>query len=257
MAVKLGCYTKVCQLKAFRSWERRAASNYVRRVSRLTGAATLGFTQVTFLVLTCRETEGLQPREHHGRHEWTRWRTDEWDNKEILEEDGEAAQKGERCCCWGGTTQGVLARHVIRHSCVHWKQVAMINFVWQGGGNSHGDTKEVTMLTPWPTWVKALGIGDFPVRMMNEQDEELMRGRITKKSSKKTRKQRKRGALLEEAALQAAAYAVFTADDPYADNGFLLYGYFYLSAALTTANADCTTHVSNGTIWIHEPRWWW
>jgi len=39
--------------------------------------------------------------------------------------------------------------------------------------------------------VKALGIGDFPVRMMNEQDEELMSG-TTKKSSKKTRKQRKR-----------------------------------------------------------------
>jgi len=33
-------------------------------------------------------------------------------------------------------------------------------------------------------------------------------------------------------ALQAAAYSVFTADDPYADNGFLLRGYFFLSAVL-------------------------
>lgn len=33
-------------------------------------------------------------------------------------------------------------------------------------------------------------------------------------------------------ALQAAAYSVFTAGDPYADNGFLLHGYFFLSAVL-------------------------
>ena len=60
--------------------------------------------------------------------------------------------------------------------------------------------RPATKRTPWPTWVKALGIGDFPVRMMNEQDEELMSG-TTKKSSKKTSKQRKResAAAAEEA----------------------------------------------------------
>ena len=36
-------------------------------------------------------------------------------------------------------------------------------------------------------------------------------------------------------ALQAAAHSVFTADDPYADNGFLLYGYFFFSAVLAAA----------------------
>ncbi len=38
-------------------------------------------------------------------------------------------------------------------------------------------------------------------------------------------------------ALQAAAHSVFTADDPYADNGFLLYGYFFLSAVLAAARS--------------------
>ena len=173
---------------------------------------------------------------------------------------------------WTEMSWHLAKDHQKSRGCVSWKRFAAgssvlpQNMAWPGQWHQASRS--------WPFWFSLaekptacnqekafMEIGDFPVRMMNEQDEELMSGRTTKKSSKKTRKQRKReraaaDAAAEEAPLQAAAHAVFIADDPYGDNGFLLYRYFYLSAVLAAApQGVLARHVIRHSCVCVESKW--